>query len=88
LADLPGKKKLTLSPQTLPKSPGIPSWFCETQLHVQLCSVSLPGARALRTRGRVAAGKARQAEMRLVVAVSRRAVVGGRGRICGSDDAR
>jgi hypothetical protein len=31
----------------------------------------------------VAAGRARQAEMRLVVAAIRRAVVGGRGRICG-----
>jgi hypothetical protein len=31
----------------------------------------------------VAAGRARQAEIRLVVAAIRRAVVGGRGRICG-----
>jgi hypothetical protein len=79
------RDRLTLSLQTLLKSPGIPSWverFCETQLHVQLCSVSLPGAWALRTSGRVAAGRARQAEIRLVVAAIRRAVVGGRERIC------
>lgn len=70
--------RLTLSPHTLSKSPGIPSWVfspCETHPQVQLCSVSLPGARALRTRGRVAAGRARQAERRLVPAATRRAVL-------------
>lgn len=77
---------LTLSPHTLAKFVGIPSCVprpCETQPQVQLCSVSFPGARAFKTRGRVAAGRARQAEMRLVVAETRRAVVGERARSCG-----
>lgn len=70
--------RLTLSPHTLRKSPGMPSWVfspCETQPQVQLCRVSFPGARAFRTRGRVAAGRARQAERRLVMADIRSAVL-------------
>jgi hypothetical protein len=79
-------ERLTLSPHTLPKSPGIPSWVfspCETQPQVQLCRVSFPGARALRTRGRVAAGRARQAERRLVMADMRSAVLDDTARSCG-----